>query len=74
MGRLTTEESMVIQACLTKNMTLTEIARRLKRDKSNISREIAKNTIKVYGVDYVEYIHYKENFLCTYIRLMYQKM
>lgn len=68
MGRLTTEERMVIQACLTKNMTLTEIARRLKRDKSTISREIAKNTIKVYGVDYVECIHYKENFLCNSCR------
>ena len=42
MGRITTEERMVIQACLTKNITLTEIARRLKRDKSTISREIAK--------------------------------
>lgn len=40
MKRLNIEDRMLIQACLSKNMTITEIAQRLNKNKSTISREI----------------------------------
>ena len=49
MKRLNIDERMLIQACLSRNMNLTEIANRLKRDKSTISREVKNHLVVKEG-------------------------
>lgn len=65
MKRLTVEERMLIQACLSKDMNLTAIANRLGRNKSTISREIKSHLIIKEGFTDKEYIHRKKHFLCN---------
>jgi len=65
MKRLNIEERMLIQACLYKDMNLTEIALRLGRNKSTISREISNHLIIKEGFCERECSHRKEHFLCN---------
>lgn len=65
MKRLNVEERMLIQACLYKDMNLTEIAKRLGRDKSTISREIKNHLIVKEGYCGKDCIHRKEHILCN---------
>lgn len=65
MKRLTIEERMLIQACLYKNMNLTEIAKRLGRNKSTISREIKTHLIIKEGLWAGECSRHNEHFLCN---------
>lgn len=65
MKKITIEERMLIQACLTKRMSLTEIATRLKRNKSSISREISKHVDIKDGYALQPCIHEKEYFVCN---------
>lgn len=65
MKRLNIEERMIIQACLIKNMSVTEIATRLKRHKSTVSREISNHLIIKKSVLDTPCIHDKEYFLCN---------
>jgi len=65
MKKLNAEDRMLIQACLIKNNSITEIARRLKKNKSTISREISSH-IEIHK-GYEEHIctHSKEYFICN---------
>ncbi|MDD4123260.1 MAG: helix-turn-helix domain-containing protein [Bacilli bacterium] len=65
MKRITIDERMLIQACLTKDMNLTEIAKRLNRNKSTISREINSHLIIKDGYSDKDCIHRKEHVLCN---------
>jgi len=65
MKRLTIEERMLIQACLIKDMNLTEIAQRLGRNKSTISREISSHLIIKEGFTEKDCVHRKEHVLCN---------
>ena len=69
MKRLNIEERMIIQACLTKNMSLTEIAIRLKRNKSTISREISNHLKIVDGITSRVCTHNREFITCNACRL-----
>ena len=69
MKRLDIEERMIIQACLTKNMSLTEIAERLNRSKSTISREISRHLKIVEGTTSRLCTHSKDNFVCNSCRV-----
>jgi len=42
---LTAQERRVIEKCLLENLSLTEIARRIGRDKSTVSRELRRNAV-----------------------------
>lgn len=68
MKRLNIEDRMYIQACLTKRMTITEIAARLKRNKSTISREINSHLIIKEGFSVRDCIHTKEHLICNSCR------
>ena len=50
-SRLTIDDRMVIQACLHNNQSITDIATRLKVNKSTISRELKRNAIFKKGID-----------------------
>ena len=65
MKRLNIEERMLIQACLYKDMNLTQIAERLGRNKSTISREIKTHLIIKEGYSKKDCIHRKEHILCN---------
>lgn len=65
MKRLNIEERMLIQACLFKDMNLTQIAKRLGRNKSTVSREIKTHLIIKEGFRDTECIHRKNHFLCN---------
>lgn len=65
MKRLSTEERMLIQACLCKDMNLTEIAIRLGRNKSTISREINTHLVVKDGYNKKPCNHRKEHILCN---------
>lgn len=65
MKHLSIEERMLIQACLAKNMSLTEIADRLDRNKSFISREISSHLVVKIGFCEKDCSHRKEYFLCN---------
>ncbi len=65
MKRLTIEDRMLIQACLTKDMNLTEIANRLGRNKSTISREINSHLTIKEGFSERECLHRKKHVLCN---------
>lgn len=56
---------MLIQASLAKSMSLTQIAARLKRNKSSISREISKHLEVKEGFVEKQCIHKKEYFVCN---------
>lgn len=68
MKRLSIEERMLIQACLCKDMNLTEIAARLGRNKSTISREINAHLIVKEGYYNKPCNHRKEHILCNSCR------
>ncbi|MCR5309591.1 MAG: helix-turn-helix domain-containing protein [Bacilli bacterium] len=65
MNRLTIEERMLIQACISKNMNYTEIANRLGRNKSTISREISTHMVIKEGYFEKDCIHRKKYILCN---------
>lgn len=65
MKRITIEERMLIQACLTKKMSITDIAKRLGRSKSSISREISSHLVIKDGYYDKECAHSKEHFVCN---------
>lgn len=65
MKKITIEERRLIQACLAKRMSLTQIAARLKRNKSSISREISKHLEVKEGFVEKQCIHKKEYFVCN---------
>lgn len=65
MKRFTIEDRMLIQACLTKGMTLTDIAFRLKKNKSSISREISSHIEIRTGYALRPCIHKSEYFVCN---------
>lgn len=65
MKRLNIEERMLIQACLAKNISYTEIAKRLDRNKSTISREINTHLIVKNGYWEKDCCHRKEYILCN---------
>lgn len=65
MKRLTIQERMLIQACLSKDINLAEIALRLGRSKSTISREISSHLIVKEGFILRDCIHRKEHVLCN---------
>ena len=45
-ARLSAEDRMVIQACILKRMTATQIAARIGFDKSTVSRELRNNATR----------------------------
>jgi IS30 family transposase len=65
MNKLIIDERMLIQACLCKGMNFSEIAKRLGRNKSTISREIAAHTTIREGYFERECSHRKEFILCN---------
>ena len=65
MKRINIEERMLIQACLCKDMSITDIAKRLGRNKSSISREINAHLIIKDGYSVRECIHRKKHLLCN---------
>lgn len=65
MVRLKSNDRMIIQACLTKQMSITEIATRLKRNKSTISREISSHIEIHEGFNDKTCTHEKEFFVCN---------
>jgi len=65
MKRLNSDDRMVIQACLTEKMSITDIARRLGKNKSTISREISKHIEIHDGYNEHVCIHEKEFFVCN---------
>ena len=50
-SHLTTEDRMVIQACLHDKRSITQIARRLEVNKSTLSRELKRNAVVKEGSD-----------------------
>ena len=48
-ARLSAEDRMVIQACILKRMTATQIAARIGFDKSTVSRELRSNATRKPG-------------------------
>ena len=65
MERLSIEERMLIKAYLCKDMNLTEIAIRLGRNKSTVSREINAHLVIKDGYRNKPFSHRKENILCN---------
>ena len=62
--KLAYEDRMVIQACLHDRMSLTEIALRLRKNKSTISRELHRNQVITKGND-VPCPHLKRWIVCN---------
>ena len=65
MKRLNIDDRMLIQACIAKQMSISEIARRMGRDKSTISREIQKHLVIKEGFVEKDCIHKKEHHFCN---------
>lgn len=65
MNKLDSSERMLIQACLAKKMSLGDIARRMGRNKSTISREISNHLIIVEGYNEKPCIHTNKYFVCN---------
>lgn len=68
MKHLNIEERMLIRACLSKNTTITEIAKRLNRNKSTISREISSHLTSKEGITNKDCIHRNKHTLCNSCR------
>ena len=69
MKRINFDDRMLIQACLTAAMPLSEIARRLKKHKSSISREISSHLEIHNGYFDKPCSHEKEYFVCNGCRI-----
>jgi len=65
MKRLNSDDRMLIQACLTASMSISEIALRLKKNKSSISREISTHVEIHEGFTEKPCIHEKEFIVCN---------
>lgn len=69
MKRIKAEERMLIQTCLAKDMSITEIARRLGRNKSSICREINSHLVIKEGYKDGDCAYRKERVLYNSCRL-----
>jgi IS30 family transposase len=65
MKRINSDDRMLIQACLTANMSISEIARRIRKHKSSVSREISSHIEIHEGYTQKTCIHEKEYVVCN---------
>ncbi len=71
MKRINSDDRMLIQACLTANMSLSDIAIRIKKHRSSVSREIASHIEIHEGFVGKPCIHEKEYVVCNGCRNRY---